>query len=453
MVFDPGFENEGPLAGDADGWATSIVNSNWGYAAFGARHWGAELFETDWGVDNGLKLFFEPSDLDAAEFDPAAPVSYEDFLYWPTLVTLLTDWSQVTSDPALFDSGAVPEEDFVHSSWGVDPWYPAFVSYILGDATEPFTFTTTSNKLGIKLEGASTFDTTLTVPAATYATATSLASQLQTLVDAALTGAGAPFAAGDIKFMAPATAPTQIIVINDKSNYKMTIYSATSDDGWPVILGRDPNLMDFRWFEQDLLSAADHDWVGEYNSDTKDHEDFERDWFNSDTTIPWEYMFHLAEFIDATETIPPGNWVISVGVNDRISLRYRQWGTTNVTTTTNIIAPGTYTTAQLVTQIQGAIDSWLAAAGAPFSVGDIVCKESPNGTIRLENVGTSFDLVLFVTDDQTGLWDYIGMPYDDPNHVEEYLHSVTARWTPVTTLRFALFDPGNRQYEDFEAGW
>lgn len=454
MVFDPGFENAGTYAGDADGWTTSTTDSLWGWAYFGTKEWGIERFETDWDNDDYI-WSFSVSDLESATFDPLDNKLYEAFLYWPTtLLTYIADWTEVSDDPATFDT-TVPQdfEDF-EEEWGNWPWYPAFASFILGEAVENFTIGSTNNKFRIKLEDGSTFDEALEATAGTY-TASALAAHLQTLVNTALTAEGAPFAANDILFYESDYYAGQIIVKNNKTGYKITIY-AGAEDGWPQILGRSIAWNDFRYYESDLLDPSVHAWTGEYYNFDFKVEQFERDWGNSDlkqTQGAWEYNFQLVGWIDGT-TILETTTTISVGVNDTFFMRIRKWGTTdNTNSGTLTIPPGGYSKSALVTQIQSLIDAWLTAAPSPFASGDITVSLAPNGSLRFENTGQA-DFVMSLASTAKKFWDYIGIEYDQAVDIEYYPHPVSARWRETDAWNFATFDSGANEYENFEdASW
>lgn len=452
MAWDPGFENEGTYAGDADGWTVTVTDSNWGWAKYGVKHWGIELFETDWNNDDYI-WSFSPSDLDFAEFDPDNKF-YEPFLYFGaggTLLTYLENWGAISDDPAEFDTTPEDFEDF-EEDWNNDPWYPAFTSWVFGTKSENFSITTGANKLGIKLEHTVNpdFDAVLEITAGSY-TAAALKTELQTKVNAALTAAGAPYAANDIIFQVHPGDSTKLSLYNNKAGYIMRLYES-SDDGWPSVLGYSLTWLSYRYYEADLLDSASYAWVGKYNSATNYEEQFERGFNNDETSAPWDFNKTLADFIDGSVTEPPGDYVIQTGVNDKGSLRYRYWVTGQLTTTTLTVPAATYTLAQLVTQLQTLIDAWLTGAGAPFGAGDIDVLASPTGTVRFR-VDKPALAVLFVTDVDKTLWDYIGMQYDDPNHVEQYLHPDTARWPEGANWDRATFDVAPEFYEDFEEDW
>lgn len=461
MPFGPGFELPGPLAGDADGWTTAVVNTNWGYAVFGVKEWGVERFDSDWNNDTPVWAF-EPADLDAAVFDPDNKL-FEPFIYWQVLpapppygpLIYIASWDDVSDDPAVFD--AVPEdfEDF-EEDWGNDPWYPAFVSYIVGDAVEPFIVGTDSYRFRIRLERAGwpTFDATLDATLDTYDTTTALATHLQTLVDAALTAAGGAYAPNDIRFY-PEPASGRMAIVNAKSLYKMTIYTG-SDDGWPVVLDREVAWDDFRYFEEDLLDVADYVWTGQHNSHTYHEERYERDWFNSDTSIPWEHLFYFVPWFDGSVVLPL-SLSIQLGVNDELSFRIREWATANVTASGVLTIPaGAYGSVALATAVQLQIDAWLVGVGAPFWVGQITADVSPEGKLRIINTGLA-DFVVYATDEGTSFWNEVGVAYDDPAHVEQYEHAVSARWREDETLEAAIFNasppPVPVPYENFESKW
>lgn len=454
MVWDPSFENAGTLAGDADGWAITVTDSNWRWARFGVKDWGIERFETDWGNEPFI-LYFLPAHLDPALFDPDNKM-YEPFLYWGaggTLLSYIASWDDVADDPAVFDTTPENYEDF-EEDWNNEPFIPAFTSYIFGEKSETFTISAGQEMLGIKLEHPVNpdFDAVLTITVGSY-TAASLVTELQTKVDAALVAAGGLFGAGDIVFALHPGDATKVCVYNNKSTYLMRLYS-DPDDGWPDILGRELTLLDYRYYEADLLDAGAFPWVGEYNSATYYAEQFERDWMNSDINNPWDFRRTVDDWIDGTETIPAGGWIIQLGVNDSGSLHLRRWKTASVTSANLVIPAGTYTTAQLIIQINIAITAWLGGAGVPWNPGDIVADESPDGTIRLYNAAVISDAVFFVTNTIKTLWDYIGMPYDDATtEVEEYLHAETARFFYLHDLDPASFDVVPESWENFETDW
>lgn len=454
MAWNSGFEDAGTYAGDADGWSISITNSLWFWASYGARRWGIEGFESDWGNDSYVWSFV-PGDLDAADFDTGSS-EHEDFDWWCAgLCTFLSGWDDVTEDAAGFEAGAYEYEDY-EPGWDTDPFFPAFVSYIFG-VPGPFLLGPGSTDFRVSLTrtGFPTFDATLSVTAGTW-TYSALATELQTQVNAALTAAGGAYAPYDVLFYpAVLRGDGYLAVVNTKSDYVMWLLDS-DDSGWPFLLGRELGNFDYRYQEEDLVEPFDVDWIGQYNSDTYRMEDFERDWDNIDTTIPWTYMWTWVPWIDGTENPRNSGTQVQIlaGVNDTFSIHLRIWGTGNSTSSGVLTVPaGTYPVAAFVVAMQNVINAWLIAAGAPFGAGNVTVAESPGRlSIRVSNTGPS-DCVMYLTDEATDLWDFLGMAYDAFGDVEDYPQPVAARWVgDDDLLSAAMFDSGTHAYEDFSWG-
>jgi hypothetical protein len=171
---------------------------------------------------------------------------------------------------------------------------------------------------------------------------------------------------------------------------------------------------------------------------------------------------------------------IVAGANDAVRFEYTAGGTTGILST--VVAPGTYTIAQLASAIETAIDTALDADGGSadntsFRAVDVVTK------VYLENQLAGSALVLR-TPAAASLWTTLGIiPGDEttryvetdglsaasfdsgtPEAVEDYEeewrsneNSKTAFTIdmppPETELQFADFDVANVDFEDFESEW
>jgi len=406
-ILNPSFETAEPNAnpGEAEDWThgqSGAVGKRWaGYQAHDVDpvFYAVEQYHGGWGNDGAFISEFSPGDtvaLDAETFEdwatPGLDMPWEtEFDVGDTANSLYEIWAgtvpgyaQAEAFESLWDNDrswitTVPTYDFHLRQFqdGEAPTYEdpgtGLLSYVIGSGDTIRVMLT--RWLGFM---ASTFSSDITLTPGTYSVP-DMVTHLQTVTDAALTAAGAPFAPGDILWSQAPGGGIRVEV--SKTLYWMiTAEPASGLSAWGSLLFTiDDNGT--HWHPglfSDVATLASY-------SPGLDYEMFDLYWDNDFD----EVLFDLREWIDAHDAVYP--LTITAGVNDTFWI-YWDNRAGQSTMLQCVINPNTYpNAAALAADMQIQITAALIAAPVvpPMGGGEINAVANPSGQIRLINNGSA----------------------------------------------------------------
>lgn len=470
-ILNPSFETPEPNAnpGEAEDWThaqSGAIGKRWaGYQAHDTDpvYYGVEQYHGGWGNDGdfiwefesgstvalpaetfedwetpGVDMPFE-TELDAADRDPADYDVWEDGATTAERENFESLWDNTVP---YAKPDAVDVRLFHFREWedGTAPTYTdpgtGEPSYQIGVATDIVV------RLAQWAAILTEFDSTITLTPGTYNVA-DMVTHLQTVTDAALVAAGAPWGAGDIGWSAAPDGGLRVEIT--KASYWMILEDPSTNSAWGSLLFTIDSAIHFHpGASTDVLTLAQY-------TPGLSYEMFDMYWNNY-----WdEVLFDLRDFIDAHDTVYP--ITIQAGVNDKITIWYDDLaGATTVGQLT--LAPGVYTTAALMAaQLLIQINAWLGAAGPPFAVGDITATDNPGGQVRVINLDPAKNStqMWFANPASANGWDDLGFTVQDwlaPNVPDPK----TRRLPESLGFQLAQYDvvPGPAEpYENFEDNW
>lgn len=201
-------------------------------------------------------------------------------------------------------------------------------------------------------------------------------------------------------------------------------------------------------FEASDLEAAEFD-VWDEGATTWEWEGFESLWDNDFPFAPGNvYLWHFQPWEDGVEPsyIDPttGNPAYIIGTADKIVIWLGKWtgSAMEVFEAEISIDAGTYSVADMITELEAKTDAALTAAGAPWVTTDLTWSQAPGGGMRIEFSKSTYFMISAEPADSSA-WSALGFTINSATHH----HPI-----PADVLGSALYSPG-LSYEMFDLYW